>query len=323
MSNQIKTVLFLGLLTGLFVAVGGAIGGRGGMVIALLLAVAMNFFSYWYSDKIVLKMYRAQPLDESNAPGIYSIVRELAGQAGLPMPRVYLIDQPTPNAFATGRDPAHAVVAVTRGIVDLLTPRELRGVLAHELSHVKHRDILIGSVAATLAGAIMVLASLARWSAFLGGGGSDDDEGGGLGMVGLLIMSILAPLGAMMVQMAVSRGREYLADRGGADMSQDPEALASALEKLESANQRRPMANQHPETAHMFTVNSLGGRGMASLFSTHPPIAERVGRLRGMRGSYRGGGAVPPRRDNLNPTSPPPPPPPPAGRTGSGKIDWS
>ena len=322
MSNQIKTVLFLGLLTGLFVAVGGAIGGRGGMVIALLLAVAMNFFSYWYSDKIVLKMYRAQPLDESNAPGIYSIVRELAGQAGLPMPRVYLIDQPTPNAFATGRDPAHAVVAVTRGIVDLLTPRELRGVLAHELSHVKHRDILIGSVAATLAGAIMVLASLARWSAFLGGGGSDDEEGGGLGMVGLLIMSILAPLGAMMVQMAVSRGREYLADRGGADMSQDPEALASALEKLESANQRRPMANQHPETAHMFTVNSLGGRGMASLFSTHPPIAERVGRLRGMRGSYRGGGAVPPRRDNLNP-APPPPPPPPAGRTGSGKIDWS
>jgi len=319
--NQVKTVLLLGLLTGLLVFIGGAVGGRSGMIIALILAGAMNFFSYWYSDKIVLKMYRAREVSEAEAPGLLATVRELASGAGLPMPRVYVIQDQTPNAFATGRDPAHAAVAVTTGIVDLLSPRELRGVLAHELSHVKNRDILISSVAATLAGAVMVLANLARWSMFFGGG--DDEDEGGLGIVGLLLTSILAPLAAMLVQMAVSRSREYLADSSGARMCGDPEALASALNKLEQANRQRPMSRARPQTAHMFIVNPLSGASLAGLFSTHPPIAERVARLRAMA---EGGGAgatpawQPPRQETL--ASPPPPPPPPR-RGGRGTIDWS
>jgi heat shock protein HtpX len=315
--NRIKTVLLLGLLTGLMIAVGGAIGGRGGMLIALLLAAGMNFFSYWYSDKIVLKMYRAREVGPEAASGLHRTVGQLARDAGLPMPRVYVIDDQTPNAFATGRNPDHAVVAVTTGILELLSPRELRGVLAHELAHVKDRDILVSTVAATLAGAIMVLASIARWSAIFGGG---DDEEGGLGMVGLIVMSIVAPLAALMVQMAVSRSREYLADREGAELAQDPEALASALDKLARANQRRPLAQARPETSHLFIVNPLSGRRMAGLFSTHPPVEERVGRLRRMAGQ----GSSPP--------SPPegdysPPPPPPRRREAAGgsggRIDWS
>lgn len=322
--NQIKTVLLLGLLTGLLVVLGGAIGGRGGMIIALIMAAAMNFFSYWYSDKIVLKLYRARPVSESEAPGVYGMVEELARGAGLPTPRVYVVDDDTPNAFATGRNPENAVVAVTTGILKTLSPRELRGVLGHELAHVKDRDILISSVAATLAGAIMVLATMARWSMFFGG--SDDEEGGGLGIVGVLLMSILAPIGAMLVQMAVSRSREYLADKEGAEMARDPEALASALTRLQEANQRKPMHDARPQTAHMFIVNPLSGGSLAHLFSTHPPMAERVARLRAMagQGSYEPP-PVQPRRSLAPPPSQPPPPPPPDQRNqpGRGKIDWS
>lgn len=322
--NQIKTVLLLGLLTGLLVVLGGAIGGRGGMIIALIMAAAMNFFSYWYSDKIVLKLYRARPVSESEAPGVYAMVEELARGAGLPTPRVYVVDDDTPNAFATGRNPENAVVAVTTGILKTLSPRELRGVLGHELAHVKDRDILISSVAATLAGAIMVLATMARWSMFFGG--SDDEEGGGLGIVGVLLMSILAPIGAMLVQMAVSRSREYLADKEGAEMARDPEALASALTRLQEANQRKPMHDARPQTAHMFIVNPLSGGSLAHLFSTHPPMDERVARLKAMAGqrSYEPP-PVQPRRSLVPPPPQPPPPPPPDQRNqpGRGKIDWS
>jgi heat shock protein HtpX len=318
--NQIKTVLLLGLLTGLLVVLGGAIGGRSGMVIALIIAAAMNFFSYWYSDKIVLKMYRARPVSESEAPGVYGMVKELAGSAGLPTPKVYVVDDDTPNAFATGRNPQNAVVAVTTGILRTLSPRELRGVLGHELSHVKDRDILVSSVAATLAGATMVLATMARWSMFFGG--SDDDEGG-LGIVGLLLMSILAPIGAMLVQMAVSRSREYLADKEGALMARDPEALASALSRLQEANQRKPMDHVQPQTAHLCIVNPLSGGSLANLFSTHPPMEERVARLKAMarQGNYEPPPAQPGR--NVAPPPPPPPPPPQANQPGKGKIDWS
>lgn len=320
--NRIKTVLLLGLLTGVLIAIGGAIGGRMGMIIALVLATAMNFFSYWYSDKIVLRAYRAQPLEEHQAPRLFAIVRDLCGRAGLPMPRIAVIPDPTPNAFATGRNPENAVVAVTQGIVDLLSERELRGVLAHELGHVKDRDILVSSVAATIAGAVMVLASMARWSMIFGGGSSDDDEGGA-GIFGLLLMSILAPLAAMLIQMAISRSREYLADREGAEFSGDPGALADALAKLQSANQRQPMHSAKPQSAHLFIVNPLSGKSMANLFSTHPPIDHRIDRLRAMGGGsgYSGG------RDRVSVApSPPPPPPGPASdnRPGSGgKIDWS
>lgn len=320
--NQLKTALLLGLLTGLLVVLGGAIGGRGGMFIALVLAAAMNFFAYWYSDKIVLRMYRARPVSEAEAPGVYGMVEELSRQAELPTPRVYVIDEDAPNAFATGRDPEHAVVAVTSGILRVLSPRELRGVLGHELAHVKDRDILISSVAATLAGAVMVLANMARWSMFFGGS-REDEEGGGLGIVGVLLMSILAPLGAMLIQMAVSRSREYLADQEGAAIARDPQALASALTRLQEANQRRPMHDAQPQTAHMFIVNPLSGGGLASLFSTHPPMEERVARLRAMAG--QGDYAPPPAGPQRYAAPPPPPPPsPPAGvRNRRGKIDWS
>jgi heat shock protein HtpX len=320
--NQFKTVLLLGLLTGLLVALGGAIGGRNGMVIALVIAAAMNFFSYWYSDKIVLKMYRARPVSESEAPGVYGMVRELAQSAGLPTPKVYVVDEDTPNAFATGRNPEHAVVAVTTGILRTLSPRELRGVLGHELAHVKDRDILISSVAATLAGAIMVLANLARWSMFFGGSRDDEEGGGGLGIVGVLAMSILAPLAAMLVQMAVSRSREYLADKEGAEMARDPLALADALTRLQEANQRAPMPDARPQTAHMFIVNPLSGKSLANLFSTHPPMAERVARLREMAGK---GSYAPTPQEPRRAMTPPPPPPPPSAAPGPGrgKIDWS
>lgn len=322
--NQLKTVLLLGLLTGLLVALGGAIGGRGGMIIALVIAAAMNFFSYWYSDKIVLKMYRARPVSESEAPGVYGMVRELAQSAGLPTPRVYVVDDDTPNAFATGRNPENAVVAVTTGILSALSPRELRGVLGHELAHIKDRDILISSVAATLAGAIMVLANLARWSMIFGGS-RDDKEGGGSGILGILAMSILAPIGAMLVQMAVSRSREYLADKEGAEMARDPEALASALTRMQEANQRQPMHDAKPQSAHMFIVNPLSGKSLAGLFSTHPPTEERVARLKEMAGQGGYTGYTPPANEQRHSTAPTPPPPPPSSsdRPGRGKIDWS
>ncbi|MGD9506499.1 MAG: zinc metalloprotease HtpX [Syntrophobacteraceae bacterium] len=282
MGNSIRTALLLGLLTALILWMGRVVGGQTGMVWAFGIAVVMNLGSYWYSDKIVLAMYRAQPLGEQNAPALYSMVRELTYAGNLPMPRIYMIPDSSPNAFATGRDPEHAVVAVTEGILRLLSSDELRGVLAHELSHVKDRDILIGSIAATLAGAVMLLADMVRWGAIFGGfRGSDDEEGGG-GLLGILVVTIVAPIAAMLIQMAVSRSREFLADEEGARLSRNPMGLAGALEKLAAASQRLPMSDPKPATAHMFIVNPLTGRNIANLFSTHPPIEERIRRLRAM-----------------------------------------
>ncbi len=266
----------MALLTILLILVGGAIGGRGGMTTAFLLAGAMNFFSYWFSDKIVLRMYGAQEIEEQDNPRFYSMVRYLAGRAGLPMPKVYVIQDDSPNAFATGRNPDHAAVAATTGIMRLLNDEELAGVMAHELGHVKNRDILISTLAATFAGAITYLAHMAQWGAMFGGGRSDDDEGGG--MFGLILMAILAPIAAMLVQMAISRSREFGADAAGAHISGNPLSLARALQKLELGSQQIPL-NANAATAHMFIVNPLTGGGLMSLFSTHPPIPERVNRL--------------------------------------------
>lgn len=282
MGNQFKTFLLLGVLTIFIVLVGRAIGGPHGMIIALVIAALMNLFSYWFSDKIVLSMYGAQPVSEEEAPELHAMVRELAQRAGLPMPKVCIIPSESPNAFATGRNPEHAVVAVTEGILRLLKPHELKGVLAHEIAHIKDRDILIGSIAATLAGAIMVLADMARWSAIFGGARSEDEEGGSMGIIGAIVLSILAPIAAMLVQMAISRSREYLADEEGARLSGNPEFLASALEKLAYGVERIPMEEAKPATAHMFIVNPLTGGGILQLFSTHPPIEERIRRLRAM-----------------------------------------
>jgi heat shock protein HtpX len=242
----------------------------------------MNFFSYWFSDKMVLKAYGAQPLDASTAPELYAIVNELANSANIPMPRLYMIDSDTPNAFATGRNPKHAAVAVTRGIMRICTREELKGVIGHELSHVLNRDILISSIAATLAGVVMMVASMARWGALLGGFGGRDDNNRGGGMIELLAMAILAPLAATMIQLAISRTREYQADASGAHLTHNPLLLANALRKLESANERMPMADASQATAHMFIVNPLSAGGMSRLFSTHPPIEERIRRLEQM-----------------------------------------
>jgi len=281
MANQLKTTVLLAALTVLIVLIGRMFGGNQGMLIAFILAMIMNFGSYWFSDKIVLAMYRAKELSRSEAPEIHRMVEELAQHGGLPKPRIYLIPSDTPNAFATGRNPEHAVVAVTNGIVRLLEPEELKGVLAHELGHVKNRDILIGSIAATLAGVVMMLASMARFAAIFGFGGSDDDDGGGNIFV-LILMSILAPLAAMLIQMAISRSREYLADETGARLAGNPRSLASALEKLAYASKRIPMQQASPATAHMFIVNPLSGGGFSRWFSTHPPVEERVRRLRAL-----------------------------------------
>jgi len=281
MGNTLKTTVLLAGLTAFFIVVGYYLGGQNGMIIALLFAVVMNLGSYWFSDKIVLRMYGAKEVSPSQAPELYEIVGELAQHAGVPTPKVCIIPTETPNAFATGRNPEHAVVAVTHGIMNLLSREELKGVLAHEMAHVKNRDILIGSVAATLAGAVMVLANMARWAAIFGVGGRDDEEGGG-GIIGLIAMSILAPLAAMLIQMAISRSREYQADASGARIAGHSEGLASALEKLDYASKRIPM-RANPQTAHMFIVNPLKGKDITSLFSTHPPIEERVKRLRAMR----------------------------------------
>jgi heat shock protein HtpX len=282
MSNIFKTALLLAVLTALLVLLGGAIGGRQGMLVAFVLALLMNFFSYWFSDKIVLAMYGAQPIAEAQAPGLYAILRRLTTRAGIPMPPVYVIPTDTPNAFATGRSPDHAAVAVTEGIMRILDDEELEGVLAHELAHVKNRDVLISTIAATLAGAITYLAHMAQWAAIWGGRSSDDEEGGGSNAFSLVLMAVLAPLAAMLVQLAVSRAREFQADATGAKVAGKPWGLAKALEKLETANEQAPMAAT-PATAHLFIVNPLSGGALMRLFSTHPPIEERIARLRGMR----------------------------------------
>jgi len=279
MGNQVRTTILLAVMTALILWIGQIFGGRQGMIIALLLAAGMNFFSYWYSDKIVLKMYHAQEVDPAQAPELYEIVQTLSRNAGLPMPKLFVVPSETPNAFATGRNPEHAVVAVTQGLLKIMDRDEVSGVLAHELAHVKNRDILIGSIAATMAGAIMVLASMARWTAIFGGGARSDDKGGG-GAIGLIAMSILAPLAAMIIQMAISRSREYLADSSGSRFAGNSEGLARALEKLGRYSKKLPM-HANPSTAHMFTVNPLSGRSLMSLFSTHPPLEERIARLRG------------------------------------------
>jgi heat shock protein HtpX len=279
MFNLLKTAVLMAAITALFMAIGAMLGGRSGMMLALAVAVVMNFFSYWFSDKLVLRMYNAQEVDESSAPQFYRMVRELAQRAQLPMPRVYLINEDAPNAFATGRNPQNAAVAATTGILRVLSDRELRGVMAHELAHVKHRDILISTISATMAGAIGMLANFAMLF-----GGRDGEGRPANPIVGILVM-ILSPIAASLIQMAISRAREFEADRGGAEISGDPQALASALTKIQRYAQGVPMqaAERHPETAQMMIMNPLSGGGLRGLFSTHPSTEERVARLMTMR----------------------------------------
>jgi len=283
MGNLIKTGFLLVVLTCLLILIGGAVGGRQGMAIAFVLALVMNVGSYWFSDKIVLGMYGAQPVTEAEAPQLYGIVRQLAAEAHIPVPPIYIIQDDSPNAFATGRNPQHAAVAVTEGILRIMNEEELRGVLAHELSHVRNRDTLIMTIAATIAGAITYLAQMAQWAAIFGGGRrSDENGGGGGGAIGALLMAILAPFAAMLIQMAISRSREYQADASGAQLCHRASGLAQALQKLDMASRQVPM-EATPATAHLFIVNPLTSGGLASLFSTHPPIEERIARLRAMR----------------------------------------
>lgn len=276
--NRFKTAVLLTALTLLLVAMGQALGGRGGMMIAFVMACGMNLFSYWFSDKIVLRMYGAQEITEMENPMFYGIIRKLTVRAGLPMPKVYIIPSDSPNAFATGRNPEHAAVAATEGIMRILTPEELEGVMAHELSHVRNRDILISTIAATIAGAISMVGNMLQWAAIFGGR-RDDEEGGGWGG---LAMAIIAPIAAMLIQLAVSRSREYLADEGGAKLCGQPLSLANALRKLDSGSRRLPMEEARPATAHLFIVNPLTAEGMMQLFSTHPPMEERIARLEQM-----------------------------------------
>jgi heat shock protein HtpX len=278
MINKLKTTLLLSLLTVLMVLMGNVIGGQSGMVIAFLIALGMNFFSYWYSDKIVLKMYGAKEIGENDNPAFYSMIRRLAIRAGLPMPRVYIIPSESPNAFATGRNPDHAAVAATNGILRILSPEELEGVMAHELAHVKNRDILVGSIAATFAGAITMLGNMLQWGAILGMGRDEDGEGAG-SVIGSLVMAMVAPLAALLIQMSVSRSREYLADETGARICGRPMALANALRKLHVASQKMPLQGAQPATAHMFIVNPFSGKSFVKWFSTHPPTEERISRL--------------------------------------------
>jgi heat shock protein HtpX len=278
--NRFKTFLLMLVLTVLFVLVGSAIGGRDGAIIAFVIAALMNFVSYWFSDKIVLRMYGARQVTQSEAPELYQIVSDLTSKASMPMPKVYVMENDTPNAFATGRNPEHSAVAVTTGILRMLSKEELMGVIGHELSHIRHRDILIQTIAATLAGAISMLATMARWGAIFGGGRSDEGGGRGGNILFVLIFSMVAAFAAMLIQMAISRSREYMADEGGAHLSH-PSYLARALGKLDRAAHKIPM-QANPSTAHMFIVNPLTGKGVLSLFSTHPPIEERIGRLEEM-----------------------------------------
>ena len=278
MFNLLKTAVLMAAITALFMAIGSLIGGHSGMMFALVAALAMNFFSYWFSDKLVLRMYNAQQVDETSAPQFYRMIADLAQRAGLPMPRVYLINEDAPNAFATGRNPEHAAVAATTGILRVLSDRELRGVMAHELAHVRHRDILISTISATMAGAISMLANFAMFF-----GGRDDEGRPANPIVGLLVM-LLAPLAASLIQMAISRAREFEADRGGAEISGDPRSLASALQKIHRYAQGIPLeaAERHPETAQMMIMNPLSAGGLRGLFSTHPSTEERVERLLAM-----------------------------------------
>jgi len=278
MFNMMKTAILMAAITALFMAIGSMIGGKAGMMLALVVAVGMNFFSYWFSDKMVLKMYNAREVDETSAPRFYGMVRELAQRAQMPMPKVYLIDEAAPNAFATGRNPENAAVAATTGILNVLSERELRGVMAHELAHVKHRDILISTISATMAGAISMLANFA---AFFGG---RDEEGRPTNPIAGIAVAILAPLAASLIQMAISRAREFEADRGGAEICGDPAALASALDKIHRFAQGIPLhaAEAHPETAQMMIMNPLSGGGLRGLFSTHPATEERIARLMAM-----------------------------------------
>lgn len=278
MFNLLKTAILMAAITALFMAVGQVMGGQNGMMLALLFALAMNFFSYWFSDKLVLKMYNAREVDAQSAPRFYAMVAELAQRANLPMPKVYLIDEQAPNAFATGRNPQHAAVAATTGLMRALSEREVRGVMAHELAHVKHRDILISTISATMAGAISALANFAMLF------GGRDSEGRPANPIASIAVMILAPLAASLIQMAISRAREFEADRGGAEISGDPAALASALQKIHQLARGLPMApaEAHPETAQMMIMNPLSGGGLRGLFSTHPSTDERVARLMAM-----------------------------------------
>ncbi len=278
MFNLFKTAVLMAAITALFMALGSMIGGRQGMMLAFVVALGMNFFSYWFSDKMVLRMYNAREVDASSAPQFYRMVQELAQRAELPMPRVYLIDEQAPNAFATGRDPEHAAVAATTGILRVLSERELRGVMAHELAHVKHRDILISTISATMAGAISMLANFAMMF------GGRDEEGRPVNPIAGIAVAILAPLAASLIQMAISRAREFEADRGGAEISGDPQALASALDKIHRYARGMPLhaAEAHPETAQMMIMNPLSAEGIKGLFATHPPTEERVARLLAM-----------------------------------------
>ncbi len=281
--KTLKTAFLLTVLTLLFIAIGGLLGGRSGMIMAFTFALIMNFVMYWFSDKIVLAMYRAKPVTEAEQPDLVRTVRHLAQLANMPMPRVYIIPTQTPNAFATGRSPSHAAVAATQGILQMLDPDELTGVLAHELSHVKNRDVLISTIAAAVAGAIYMLADMARWSMMWGGAGTRDRDrnNGVLQLVLMMVIAIIAPIAAMMVQMAISRAREYQADESGARLSRKPLALASALKKIHAMATRHPM-EANPATAHLFIVNPLSPRGLVNLFSTHPPVERRVEILEGL-----------------------------------------
>jgi len=281
--NGLKTMTLMVALTLVLVFVGAALGGKNGMTIALVFAFGMNFITYWFSDKIVLKMYRAQQVSEAESPELFGTVRRLAQKAELPMPKIYIMEQEQPNAFATGRNPKHGAVAVTTGIMKILSREELEGVLAHELAHIKNRDILIGTIAASIAGAISYLAQMAQWAMIFGGKSNEDGEQGS--PIASIVMMIVGPIAAMIVQMAISRSREYGADAGGASISGNPLYLANALKKLQMAAQKIPM-DANPATSHMFIVNPLSGGGILKLFSTHPPIEERVARLEAMRRQY-------------------------------------
>lgn len=278
--NTLKTTFLLAVLAVLFVSVGSMLGGKNGATIALIMAAVMNMGAYWFSDKIVLAMYRAREVTDREAPELHSIVRELTMRAHIPMPKVYIMENPTPNAFATGRNPDHSAVAATTGILSLLSREELSGVIGHELSHIKNRDILISTIAATIAGAISYLAHIAQWGLMFGGR-RDNEDRNPVGSVLAIVMMILAPIAAMLIQMAISRSREYKADEGGASVSGNPLALAGALRKLHAGVRRIPM-EANPATAHMFIISPLTGGGLLSLFSTHPPIEERIARLEAM-----------------------------------------
>ncbi|NOZ58249.1 MAG: zinc metalloprotease HtpX [Euryarchaeota archaeon] len=280
MSSTLRTTLLLALLTGLLIIIGRAVAGVGGMIFAFILALVMNFSAYWYSDRIVLTMYRAREVSPQEAPRLHSLVESIAARAGIPKPRVYIIDTATPNAFATGRDPEHAAVAVTTGILELLSEEELAGVLAHEIAHIKNRDTLISTIAATIAGVITMIATWARWAAIFAPAGRDRE--GVAHLIGVLVLSVVAPVAALIIQLAISRAREYLADETGARITGMPLALANALRKLEYGVARAPMREANPSTAHLFIVNPLRGSALASLFSTHPPTEERIRRLEAM-----------------------------------------